>query len=72
MRNINRGFQDMMDAGDAWEVVEEQFTKTEQYRKAYADWASDDPTATEDDFMATARYEYLLEQYGDDLWVREQ
>lgn len=72
MQNLDRPFQDMMDLGDKWEAVEEQFLTTEEYRTAYAEWAGDDPTATEEVFMGSAVYENLLNSYGDDLWMAEQ
>jgi hypothetical protein len=72
MQNIDRAFQDMMDLGDKLEAVEEQYLTTNEYRTAYAEWAGDDPTATEEIFRDSAVYENLLTSYGDDLWEEEQ
>lgn len=47
------------------------YRQSAKYKADFASWAAGDPDATEEMFEGSARFEYLLELFADDLFECE-
>jgi hypothetical protein len=76
MRNhddwLEQPFQDEQDLMNKLSEVEDQYVASHDYKMDYLAWQEGDETATEQHYMASARYEWNLERYADKIHPPEE